>query len=123
MKKIWLTGLYVGVLSGVAGIAMFYLMIAITGFRFEQLNPVSILAVSVLVNLAGAWLYALLRRKTSRPGLIYAAIAIAIATLLSLMDWAYPQEPQIGDVAGPVHSVVVTVSIVLIPLRLRRMRR
>lgn len=123
MKKIWLTGLYVGVLSGVAGIAMFYLMIAITGFRFEQLNPVSILAVSVLVNLAGAWLYALLRRKTSRPGLIYAAIAIAVATLLSLMDWAYPPEPQIGDVAGPVHSVVVTVSIVLIPLRLRRMRR
>lgn len=119
MKNIWLTGLYVGLLSGAAGIGMYCLMIAITGFRFEQLNPVSILAVSVLVNLAGALLYSLLRRKTSRPGLIYGVIAIAVATLLSLLDWAYPPEPHIADVAGPIHSVVVTVSIVLIPLRLR----
>ena len=122
MRKSWLTGLYVGIVAGIAGILMFYLMTAITGFRFRQLNPVSILVVSVLVNLAGALLYTWLLRRTSRPGTYYAAIAIAVALLLSLTDWAYPPEPHIGDVAGPVHSAVVSVSIFWIPNRLGRRR-
>ncbi|MDQ0058786.1 hypothetical protein [Paenibacillus harenae] len=122
MRKTWMVGLQVGIISGIAGIALFYLLIAITGFHFKQLNPVSIMAASIIVNCVGALIYAKLRRKTARPRLFYALIAIIVALLLSLMDWAYPPEPQIGDVSNPIHAIVVTISIVLIPRWLREGR-
>lgn len=120
MKKTGMVGLCVGIFAGIAGIALYYLLIAITGFSFKQLNPVSIMIASIVSNLIGALIYAKLRQTTARPGVYYAVIAIGFALLLSLMDWAYPPEPQISDIASPIHAIVVTISIILIPNQLRK---
>lgn len=120
MKKIWMIGLLVGFLSGIAGIALFYLLTTVTGLRFEQLNPVSIMVASLIVNCAGAYLFAKLWRFTSRPRVFYTVIAISVALLLSWMDWAYPSEPGVGDVANPIHAIVVSISIILNPRWLRK---
>lgn len=120
MKRVAWVGLYAGLIAGIAAVLLYFLLIALTGYRFVQLNPATILVVSVLVNLIGAAFYAWLRRKTVRPGLHYAWIAIAFGTLLSLLDWAYPPEPHVGDIAAPIHALVVGISVSLIPNRLRR---
>ncbi|WP_028610064.1 hypothetical protein [Paenibacillus harenae] len=120
MKKSWITGLYVGLIAGIAGIALYYFLSAVTGLKFNQLNPVSIMMASIATNLIGAFIFTKLRQKTARPGAYYALIAIGFALLLSLMDWAYPPEPHIGDISNPIHAIVVTISIVLIPRWLQK---
>lgn len=122
MKKTLKVGLGVGLISGIAGIALFYLLTAIIGFHFKQLNPVSIMVVAIIVNCIGAFLYAQFIRKSSKPNVLYAIIAIGVALLLSLFDWAYPPEPHIGDVSNPIHTIVVSISIVLIPVLLKEGR-
>ncbi|MBB6671924.1 DUF6069 family protein [Cohnella nanjingensis] len=123
MKRTWSVGLLAGLISGVVSIGLYYLLIAVTGFHFKQLNPVSILIASVVSNLVGAFIYVKLREKTARPRLHYTWIAIGFALLLTLMDWAYPPEPHIGDISAPIHAIVVSISIILIPNRLRRSNR
>lgn len=52
MRKSLFVGLYAGVISGAAGVAMAYLLGAVTGLWFSQLNWISIAVASIIANIA-----------------------------------------------------------------------
>ncbi|WP_221567828.1 hypothetical protein [Alkalihalobacillus sp. TS-13] len=116
MKTILTTGLGVGVVSGIAAILLYEVLCHLLGVTFEQLNPTSIMIASIIVNIIGAIIYSSLKKKTSSPRMYYAMITIGVALFLSWMDWAYPPEPGIADVANPIHAIVATLSIAWIPI-------
>lgn len=120
MKKSLLIGLYAGILSGAGGIAVAYLLGALTGLWFTQLNWLSIAIASIIPNIIGALLFAKWFQKTSRPTLYYAALTIGVTLLLTINDWANPPAAKFGVVVHPVHVVVALLSIWLVPMWMRR---
>ena len=120
MKSILKVGVGVGILAGVASVIMYYVLCNLLELSFVLLNPASILIVSVIVNLIGAFIYTKLREKTIKPVMYYSLITIGVALLLSWYDWAYPPEPGIADVANIIHALVASLSITLIPRWMNR---
>ena len=76
MKSILKVGVGVGILAGVASVIMYYVLCNLLELSFVQLNPASILIVSVIVNLIGAFIYTKLREKTIKPVMYYSLITI-----------------------------------------------
>lgn len=123
MKTSLKVGLGVGIVAGIAAIILYYVLCNLLDLTFEQLNPVSILIASVIVNLIGALIYTKLHQKTARPRLYYGLITVGVALLISWYDWAYPPEPQIVDVANPIHALVASLSIAWIPAWINKSAR
>ncbi|MGP4081491.1 hypothetical protein ACTWQL_16415 [Pseudalkalibacillus sp. R45] len=123
MKTILMTGLGIGIVSGIAAILLYEVLCYLLGVTFEQLNPVSIMIASVIVNMIGAMIYSSLKKKTSSPRMYYAMITIGVALFLSWMDWAYPPEPGIAGVANPIHALVASLSIAWIPVWVNKRTR
>lgn len=118
MKRILKVGIGVGLVSGVLCIILYYVLCGLLDLRFVQLNPVSILIASVIVNVIGAWIYSKILSATSRPRLFYGLITVSAALALSLYDWAYPAEPDIAGVANTLHALTASLSIAWIPTKL-----
>lgn len=120
MKGILKVGLGVGIISGVVCIILFYVLCGLLDLQFIQLNPVSIMVASVVVNVIGALIYNKLRYTTSRPRIYYGMITVGVALLLSLYDWANPSETDIAGVANTLHALVASLSIAWIPTWLHK---
>jgi hypothetical protein len=116
MKNGLKVGFMVGVISGVAAIGLYYLLCFVLDVTFEKITPVSILFMSIVVNMIGALVYMKLKKQTTRPRWMYAFITIGVALALSLFDWAFPAEPGIAGVANSLHGFVATLSIAWIPV-------
>ncbi|MCJ7842220.1 hypothetical protein MUB24_15200 [Lederbergia sp. NSJ-179] len=115
-----LIGLYVGVISGAAAIATAYLLGAVTGLWFSQLNWISIAVASIIANIAGAMIFVKWFRKTARPSLYYVLLTGGVTLLSSLNVLANPPADKFGVIAQPVHIVVFLLSIWLVPMWLKR---
>ena len=115
MKNSVKVGCMVGAISGVAAIAVYYLLCFVLDVTFEKITPVSIFLMSVVVNIIGALIYAKLKKQSTRPRWMYAFITIGVALALSLFDWAFPAEPGIAGVANTLHGFVATLSIAWLP--------
>ncbi|MFD2924306.1 hypothetical protein [Halobacillus naozhouensis] len=120
MNKSVLIGLYVGLLSGIAAAATAYLVSALTGLWFSQLNVVSILLASLISNIIGGVIFTKFFQKTSRPKLYYVLLTAGVTLLLTVFDIANPPAENFGIVAHPVHIVVALFSMWLIPRWLKR---
>lgn len=122
LKRILSVGLLVGLLSGVLSSILYVVLCEVMDLSFTQLNPASIMVVSVIVNVIGAWIYHKLWHATARPRWYYGMITVGVALILSLYDWASPPEPDIAGVANTLHALTASLSIALIPTFLRRRR-
>ncbi|OZB94254.1 hypothetical protein [Paenibacillus sp. XY044] len=122
MKSILKVGLGVGIVTGVACSMLYYILCAVLDLRFALLNPVSIMVMSVAVNIIGAAIYNKLLHTTTRPRIYYGMITVGAALLLSLFDWAYPPEPDIAGVANTLHALVAALSIAWVPVWIRKRR-
>lgn len=115
MKNSVKVGCMVGAISGVAAIVVYYFLCFVLDVTFERITPVSILFMSIVVNMIGALIYAKLKKQSARPRWMYAFITIGVALALSLFDWAFPAEPGIAGVANTLHGFVATLSIAWLP--------
>lgn len=120
MKKSVLIGLYVGLLSGVAAIAIAYLISGLTGLWFSQLNLVSILLASIIPNIIGGIIFTKFFQKTTWPKLNYVLLTAGVTLLLTVFDIANPPAEDFGTVAHPVHIVVALFSMWLVPRWLKQ---
>lgn len=120
MIRIFKVGLGVGLITGILCIILYLILSWLLDVRFIQLNPVSIMVASVVVNVIGALIYTKIRDTTSRPRLFYGLITVGAALMLSLYDWAYPSEPDITGIANTLHAFVASLSIAWIPTFLNK---
>ena len=120
MRKGLLVGLYAGVISGAAGVATAYLLGAVTGLWFSQLNWISIAVASIITNIAGAMIFVKWFQKTARSSVYYVLLAGGVTLLSSLNVWANPPADKFWVIAQPVHVVVFLLSIWLVPMWLKR---
>ncbi|MFS0645174.1 MULTISPECIES: hypothetical protein [Siminovitchia] len=123
MRKGILVGLYAGVISGAAGIAAAYLLGAVTGLWFSQLNWISIAVASIIANIAGAMIFVKWFQKTAKPSLYYVLLAGGVTLLSSLNVWANPPADKFWVIAQPVHVVVFLLSIWLVPMWLKHWKQ
>jgi hypothetical protein len=120
MNHVLKVGSAVGLVSGAAAVVLYEVLCFWLGMSFEKITPLSILLMSVAVNVIGAYIYSKLARATKRPRLNYGVITVAVALLLSFYDWAYPAEPGIAGVANTIHALVATLSMAWIPIWMRK---
>ncbi|HBZ11655.1 MAG TPA: hypothetical protein DEO65_17620 [Bacillus bacterium] len=123
MRKGLLVGLYAGVISGAAGVATAYLLGAVTGLWFSQLNWISIAVASIIANIAGAMIFVKWLQKTARPSVYYVLLTGGVTLLSSLNVLANPPADKFGVIAQPVHVVVFLLSIWLVPMWLKRRKQ
>jgi prepilin signal peptidase PulO-like enzyme (type II secretory pathway) len=120
MKTILKVGFGAGLVSGGLCVLLYYVLCGLLDLQFVQLNPVSIMIVSVVVNVIGALIYSKILSATSSPRLFYGLITISVALTLSIYDWAYPAEPDIAGIANTLHAFVASLSIAWIPTWLNK---
>lgn len=120
MKKSLFVGITIGILCGAIALITEYMLGWITGLWFEELNFVSIMLSSLLVNLAGAFIFKWLDQKTSKAFLYYGLVVASVTLLLTINVLLNPPQEQFGVVDHPVHIVVALLSFWLIPKWMRK---
>ncbi|WP_281974379.1 hypothetical protein [Halobacillus litoralis] len=120
MKKSLIVGMTIGILCGAAALITEYMIGWVTGLWFEELNFVSIMLSSIIVNLAGAFIFKRLDRKTSRAFLYYGLVVAGVTGLLTINVIVNPPQEQFGVADHPVHIVVALLSFWLIPKWMRK---
>lgn len=123
VSKTFAAGSIAGIISIVLSNLLAWAIMAANNYQFEMLNGFSITMSAFLANLIGAFIYRVLWNKTTRAGLYYTILCLVMAVLTTVNTAANPMEPNIGAVANPLHFLVAVLSLILIPVLMKRMAR
>lgn len=116
LRRSLAAGLGAGVVAAVLAAVAAQLLQRGAGRSYAELSAFQVAFVAALTNVVGGGAYALLARRTARPARWYAILALAVATLDTLMVAVAPPHPGFAALADPLHYLVAVVSLVLVPL-------
>ena len=109
-----------GLAAGVVGAVLAAIAAAVlqdaTDRSFEELSTASVARSSLIGSVLGSLVYYGLARWTARPALIFAIIALVVATLLSIIIALAPPHPGFAAVANPLHYIVAVCAAIVIPI-------
>jgi len=120
VSKTIAVGSIAGIISVLLSNFLAWAIMAANNYQFEMLNGFSITISAFLANLIGAFIYRVMWNKSSRAGLYYAILCLVMAVLTTVNTVANPMEPNIGAVANPLHFLVAVLSLILIPVIMKR---
>ncbi len=115
-----LKGSAAGVISAIAANLLAWAIMSNNNYEFAMLNGFSITLSAFFVNVFGAFIFRFIQKRSSRAILYYAILSLLMAVLMSLNTSANPMEPNIESVANPLHYTVAILSLVLIPVLMKR---
>ncbi len=115
LRTFLLAGLGTGVVAVMLAVLAAQLIQRGTGQRYAELSAFSIAFAALFTNVLGGGAYALLVRRTARPVLYYAILALTLATLDTIMVTANPPHDGFATLATPLHYIVAVTSIILVP--------
>jgi len=116
----WTIGLAAGVAAGVVAAGAALIAAGLVGRSFPEVTPVTIVVAAVLPNLVGGLFYGLLARRTRHARLLYAATAVVIGGVYTIVVGAHhPAHPGFMTLIVPLHTTVTVASVVVIPTAAR----
>ncbi|GAA0361131.1 hypothetical protein [Bacillus horti] len=120
VKKTLIAGSLAGIISVIVSNLLAWGIMSANDYQFEMLNGFSITLSAFFVNLIGAFIFRFIQKKSKRAIMYYAILSVVMAILMSINTSTNPMEPNIAAVANPLHYLVAILSLVLIPLFMKR---
>jgi len=76
-----------------------------------ELTTFHVTVAALVVNVAGAVLLTVLHGRVARPRVVYAGVALVLASLASLKVFLFPPQPGFALIATTLHYVVALCSV------------